>query len=159
MTIVPADAIAAGADLRELGRMRMVAPMGKGFEENRNRVAELASFGKDLARRARSKCELCETGGVPLQVFEVPPREKFPRVEHCAFLCESCSRQIEEERHFVADEQWRCVAKTVWSEIPAVQVLALRVLRRLQKSQAWAQDTLEEVFVDAEVEAWADEAK
>ncbi len=137
----------------------MVAPMAKGFEENRNRVAELTSFGKDLARRARSKCELCETSGVPLQVFEVPPTEKFPRVERCAFLCESCSRQIDDERRFVADEQWRCVAQTVWSEIPAVQVLALRVLRRLQESQAWARETLEEVFVDPEVEAWADEAK
>ncbi len=34
----------------------------------------LSSFGKDLARRARSKCELCESAGVPLSVFESAAR-------------------------------------------------------------------------------------
>ena len=133
--------------------------MAKGFEENRIRVAELTSFGKGLARRARSKCELCENGSVPLQVFEVPPVEKFPRVERCAFLCENCVRQMGDRRRFEIGEHWRCLAQTVWSEIPSVQVLAVRGLRRLADSEAWARSTLEDVFLDPDVEAWADEAE
>ena len=133
--------------------------MAKGFEENRNRVAELTSFGKDLARRTRSKCELCENGGVSLEVFEVPPVEKFPRVERCAFLCENCVRQMEDRRRFEVGEQWRCLAQAVWSEIPSVQVLAVRGLRRLAESEAWARSSLEDVYLDPEVEAWVDEAE
>ena len=133
--------------------------MAKGFEQNQNRVAELTSFGKDLARRSRSKCELCENGGVALEVFEVPPAEKFPRIERCAFLCECCVRQMADPRRFELGEQWRCLAQTVWSEIPAVQVLAVRGLRRLAESEAWARSALEEVFVDPEVEAWIDEGE
>lgn len=133
--------------------------MAKGFEENRDRVAELTSFGKDLARRARSKCELCETGGVSLEVFEVPPTEKFPRVERCAFLCENCVRQMGDRRKFEIGEHWRCLAQTVWSEIPSVQVLAVRGLRRLADSESWARSTLEDIYLDPEVEAWVEEGE
>jgi protein PhnA len=133
--------------------------MAKGFQENQKRVAELGSFGKDLARRARSKCELCETGGLALKVFEVPPVEKFPRIERCAFLCENCALQMGETRRFVEGEHWRCLAQTVWSEVPALQVLAVRGLRRLAGSQAWARSALEDVYLDPEVEAWVEEGE
>jgi len=134
----------------------MLPPMTKGYDENKNRVAELASFGKDLARRARSKCELCESAGVALAVHEVVPAEKVPSVERCAFLCAECAKQMSDPRRFENGEHWRCLAKTVWSEIPAVQVLALRGLRRMADSQAWAREAVQEIYVDAEVEVWAD---
>ena len=35
----------------------MLRSMGKGYEENQARLALLQSFGKDLARRAKSTCE------------------------------------------------------------------------------------------------------
>mgnify|MGYP000930954524 FL=1 len=33
-----------------------------------------------------------------------------------------------------------------------VQVMAVRLLRRLQKSQDWAREALEELFLDEEIE-------
>jgi protein PhnA len=41
--------------------------MAKGHETHQSRVAALQALGKDLARRAKSKCELTGVGGVPLR--------------------------------------------------------------------------------------------
>lgn len=132
--------------------------MAKGFEVNQERQAAIASFGKDLARRSKSRCELCETSGVPLKAYEVPPEPKMPELERCVFICDRCREQAENPKRFQAGEDWRCLSQTVWSEVPAVQVMALRLLRRQAGSQPWAQETLEQVFLDPEVEAWADGA-
>ena len=40
--------------------------MAKGLLKHQERKSALSLLGKDLARRARSKCELCEASGVPL---------------------------------------------------------------------------------------------
>ncbi len=133
--------------------------MAKGREKHEARQAELSRFGKDLARRSKSVCELCEEPGKALRVFEVPPEPKDPDFEKCAFLCEECCEQVENEKKFRAGEHWRCLAQTVWSEVPAVQVLAVRLLRRQVNAQAWAREVLDGVFLDEEVEAWADEAQ
>ena len=74
------------------------------------------------------------------------------------FLCDRCREQAENPKRFQAGEDWRCLSQTVWSEVPAVQVMAVRLLRRQADSQPWAQETLEQVFLDPEVEAWADAA-
>ena len=131
--------------------------MAKGFESNQARVAALASFGKDLARRARSKCELCETGGVKLQTFEVPPVPSEPEFDRCLLLCERCYQQASDERKFEAGEHWRCLAQTLWSDLPAVQVMAVRLLRRQADSQDWAREALDGAYLDPEVEEWADQ--
>ncbi len=132
--------------------------MAKGYEVNQERVAAIASFGKELARRSKSRCELCETSGVRLTAFEVPPEPKVPELDRCLFLCERCREQAENPRRFQAGEDWRCLAQAVWSEIPAIQVMAVRLLRRQADSQPWAQETLEEAYLDPEIAAWADEA-
>ena len=129
--------------------------MAKGYEINQARVGELASFGKDLARRAHSKCELCETAGVKLSAFEVPPVPALPEFDRCVFLCDRCREQTENSRRFEPGEHWRCLTQTVWSEVPAVQVLAVRLLRRQADTQAWARETLDGAFLDPEVEEWA----
>lgn len=134
--------------------------MAKGYQANQERVAIIKSFGKELARRSRSKCELCETVGAALTVFEIPPESKNePEVERCLFLCENCHEQASNTKRFRPGEHWRCLAQTVWSETPAVQVLASRMLRRQAKSQAWAQEALDGVFLDEETEVWSLEAE
>ncbi len=47
--------------------------MAKGLDKHRERLEAVALFGKDLTRRSGSKCELCETSNVKLQIYEVPP--------------------------------------------------------------------------------------
>jgi protein PhnA len=39
--------------------------------------------------------------------------------------------------------------------MPAVQVVAWRMLSELSKREDWAREVLEEVYLDPEVEAWA----
>jgi protein PhnA len=43
--------------------------------------------------------------------------------------------------------------------MPAVQVVAWRMLNRLAKREDWAREVIEEVFLDPEVEAWAKSAE
>ena len=130
--------------------------MSRGYNEHQERQRSLASFGKDLARRARSKCELCEAGGVPLTTFEVAPVTNPPEFEHLILVCEACSECLKKGT-YPEPARWRCLNNTVWSETPAVQVVAARILRALAKSEPWAADLLESAYLEPEVKAWADE--
>ena len=60
--------------------------MAKGLDQHRERLEALALLGKDLTRRAGSKCELCETAGAKLQIHEVPPVPSEPELEGCIFI-------------------------------------------------------------------------
>lgn len=121
-------------------------------------MAILSSFGKDLARRAKSKCEICEASGVKLLPYEVEPVPAEPEFDNCLMVCENCYEQITEPKRFKAGEHWRCLAETVWSENPAVQVVAVRLLKRQEKDQDWARETLDGLFLDEEVEEWVTKA-
>jgi len=137
----------------------MEAAMAKGRELHDARMARLRAFGKDLARGAKSRCELCEASGAKLEIYEVPPEPAEPEMDRCVLLCETCLREVSKPAAFRAGEHWRCLANSVWSERPAVQVLAVRLLRRQAASQAWARETLEDLYLEEAVESWAGEAK
>jgi protein PhnA len=51
--------------------------------------------------------------------------------------------------------EWQCLAETVWSDMPAVQVTAWRMLRELAKREDWAREALDGVFLDPAIEDWA----
>lgn len=133
--------------------------MAKGYEANQERVATIQSFGKDLARRSHSRCELCEASGVKLTAMEVPPQPREPSLDHCVFLCGDCREAAEFPKRFRGGERWRCLAQTMWSEVPAVQVMAVRLLRRQSREQGWAREALDEVFLEPEVEDWSRKAE
>lgn len=121
-------------------------------------MAILSSFGKDLARRAKSKCELCETSGVKLVPYELEPVPAEPEFDNCLMICENCNEQASEPRKFKPGEHWRCLAGTVWSEVPAVQVMAARLLKRQAGDQDWAREALDGLFLDEEIEEWVTKA-
>ncbi len=127
--------------------------MAKGLERHRERLAQLNLLGKELTRRSGSKCELCEASGVALRAFEVPPEGEIPEADRCVFVCDFCREQLESPKRLDA-QHWRCAGRSVWSEVPAVQVLAARLLDRLGRDEVWAREALEDVFFDEEVEAW-----
>ena len=128
--------------------------MAKGLQKHQERQSALSLLGKDLARRARSKCELCEASGVPLTIYEVDPIPSEPDFEHCVMACDTCREQLANPKR-VQPDHWRCLTKAIWSEVPAVQVLALRYLRQLEDQHQWAADTLEIAYLSPEVEEWA----
>ena len=128
--------------------------MGKGYEQHQARVLALQGLGKDLARRAKSKCELTGAAGVPLRPYEVPPVGDEPDLERTLLLSEACHKALDRPEK-LEGRAWQCLAEVVWSEMPAVQVVAWRMLERLAKREDWARDVVDEVFLDPDVEQWA----
>ena len=128
--------------------------MAKGYETHQARALALQAMGKDLARRAKSKCELTGESGVPLRAYEVPPVGGDPDLARTLLLSEACHEVLEHPKR-LAGRGWQCLVAMVWSDFPAVQVVAWRMLAELATREDWARDALDQVFLDAEVEAWA----
>ncbi len=133
--------------------------MSKGFQGKFHRQNMLSRLAKDLVRRSRSHCELCENNGVKLDVYEVPPLEENPYLDGCIFICETCQEQIEKPKKMIPD-QWRCLNNALWSEVPAVQVISFRILRRLAKLEIhWAEELLDQAYLEPDLEEWANTAE
>jgi protein PhnA len=131
--------------------------MSRGYDENQARLAALSGVGRSLARRSKSCCEMCGASGVPLAPWEVPPVPVEPMAELCVFACEACRTQMDDMRR-LDPERWRFLSATVWSDLPAVQVAAVRMLHLLAPGHRWAEELLEQVYLDEEVEAWVEKA-
>ena len=132
--------------------------MAKGLLKHQERLDALNLLGKNLARRASSKCELCEASGVSLKIYEVAPVPAEPDMDHCLMTCETCREQLahfeKKPKHMTADH-WRCLGKTVWSPEPAAQVMSVRILRQMSEQYPWAAEIMEHVFLEPDVEEWA----
>ncbi len=105
-----------------------------------------------LQARSESKCELCGTGD-GLGVYEVPPASDGS-ADQCVLICTTCHEQIENPASMDANH-WRCLNDSMWSQIPAVQVLAWRMLTRL-RAEGWPQDLLDMMYLEDETRAWAE---
>lgn len=104
-----------------------------------------------LHERSNSKCELCITTE-NLTVYEVPP-ESQGKADDSLLLCKTCREQIENPDKTDANH-WRCLNDSMWSQTPAVQVMAWRMLSRL-KAEGWPQDLLDMLYLDDELLTWA----
>jgi len=109
------------------------------------------SCEKMLRQRCESKCELC-TSADNLAVYELPPTSDGS-ADQSVLLCDTCLTQIEDPNKVDANH-WRCLNDSMWSQVPAVQVLAWRILNRLS-AEGWPQDLLEMLYLDEETLAWA----
>ncbi|MFV1976412.1 MAG: PhnA domain-containing protein [Candidatus Scalindua sp.] len=109
------------------------------------------SIEKELQVRSESKCELCSaTEG--LGVYEVPPGPNGG-VDKCVLICGTCREQIENPEK-VDVHYWRCLNDSMWSQVPAVQVMVWRMLKRLS-SEGWPQDLLDTLYLDESTQVWA----
>jgi len=129
--------------------------MAKGYDTHQSRALALQLLGKDLARRAKSKCELTGASGVPLRAYEVPPVGPEPDLDRTLLVSEECHAALERPKTLTG-QSWRCLAETVWAEMPAIQVVSWRMLAVLAQKEDWAREVLDGVFLDPEVQAWAD---
>lgn len=109
------------------------------------------SLEAELKKRSESKCELCSASD-DLNVYLVPP-ESESTVDNSVLLCQNCIEQIENSEKIDVNH-WRCLNDSMWSQIPAVQVMAWRMLTRL-KAEGWPQDLLEMLYLDDETLSWA----
>lgn len=109
------------------------------------------SIDKKLAERSGEKCELC-TATSNLSAYIVAPGNPKNTDENIV-VCGTCLEQITEEKSMDANH-WRCLNESMWSEVPAVQVVAWRMLNRL-KAEGWPQDLLDMMYLDDDNLKWA----
>jgi protein PhnA len=104
---------------------------------------------KKLLERSNHTCELCGSDS-HLQTYIVEP-SGYAAQE--IVVCATCHGQIENPDTMDANH-WRCLNDSMWSEVPAVQVVAWRMLNRL-KQEGWPQDLLDMMYLDDEMQEWA----
>jgi len=104
-----------------------------------------------LLTRSESKCELCGSTD-NIQLYEVQPQDNS-NAENSMMACSKCVAQIDKKAE-LNNEHWKCLTESMWSEVPAVQVTAWRMLNRL-RTESWAADLLDMLYLDDEKLAWA----
>lgn len=105
--------------------------------------------------RSNNSCEICgNTENTSLYIVgpEVELSEK-----NAALVCDKCKMSLE-AKDFTDTNHWRCLSTSMWSEFPAVQVLAWRILNNL-RSEAWAIDLSEQLYLEDEILVWAKEGQ
>jgi protein PhnA len=104
-----------------------------------------------LRTRSSSACELCGST-YNLGIYEVAPSDGT--ADRCILACGTCRDQIEHPETMDANH-WRCLNESMWSQVPAVQVMAWRMLNRL-RAEGWPQDLLDMLYLDDDTRAWAE---
>jgi len=109
------------------------------------------SVEQTLIDRSSKKCELCgnEEG---LTVMEVAPSDGS--AEQSILACGECAALLDHPEQ--NPNHWRCLNDSMWSPAPAVQVTAYRILKKIA-AEGWPQDMLEMLYLEPEVQEWAEE--
>lgn len=101
------------------------------------------SIDKVLMDRAGSKCELCGSQE-GLSQYSVAPKED------AIVICDTCLASVDTPAD--NESHWFCLNESMWSEVPAVQVMAYRIYSRLGN-----QEQLDMMYMEDDVKAWAEE--
>lgn len=109
------------------------------------------SIEKALQARSNGACELC-TSANELSVYAVPPTGGNTETDSI-MVCSTCKNQLE-KREELNQQHWTCLNTSMWSEVPAVQVVAWRMLNRLRQ-ETWAADALDMIYLSDENLEWA----
>ncbi len=95
----------------------------------------------------KTNCALCSSTD-ELSTYNVPSRGEP------LLVCEICRPQIEGAE--LDPNHWYCLQEAAWSDVPAVQVVAWRLLNRLS-NEGWANDLLDQLYIEEDVLTWAKE--
>ena len=133
--------------------------MARGKDKHTARQQALQGLGRELARRAKSRCELCSAQEA-LFPTELPPEPEEPTLDSALLLCSSCRPLLntppqlpvalsthDREGHFLF------LQEAVWSETAPAQIAAVRLLRELiSLGEAWAMELNESLYLMPEIE-------
>jgi len=109
-------------------------------------------LSRALKQRSGDECELCSSSS-ELNAYLVSPKTE-DIVAHQIVACSFCLSEINSTEG-LDQNHWRCLNDSMWSEVPAVQVMAYRILHRL-KSTDWASDLIDMMYMDETTKEWAD---
>lgn len=108
------------------------------------------SISKALAERSGNCCELSGATEDLLE-YEVPFSGDH---DATIVISATCHEQINDPEK-VDPNHWRCLNDSMWSTVPAVQVMAYRMLHRLA-AEGWPQDLLDMMYLEDDIKKWAD---
>ena len=106
-----------------------------------------------LITRSESKCELCFREDI-LSAYTVSPRSD-EHTDNQIVSCDLCLTQLQDMDNLDANH-WRCLNESMWSQVPAVQVVVHRILSKLT-DHAWAADLKSQLYLDEETTEWAEQ--
>ena len=90
-----------------------------------------------LNERSGSQCELCSSKD-ELAVYTISgAADNEPTADNSLLICCTCQQQIDNQESMDINH-WRCLNDSMWSPVPAVQVMAWRLLTRLS-AEGWPQ--------------------
>jgi len=104
-----------------------------------------------LTERSGGCCELCKNSE-NLAPFLIPPKTT-EELDNLVLLCQTCLDQINDPQ-LMDKHHWHCLTDSMWTPVPAVQVMSWRLLNRLS-SESWAQNALDSLYLEEDVLAWA----
>jgi len=108
---------------------------------------------EQLQQRSGNQCEL--SGSTEnLIVYQVPFAPNTD-ASGSILITEKCLNQIEKKEELESKYWERFLPTSMWSEIPAVQVVVWRILNRL-RSESWAFDALDMMYIEDENRLWAE---
>lgn len=113
------------------------------------------SISRELDKRSQSKCELCSKTE-HLSTFIVSPKSG-DKLEHQISTCGVCADQLDNKDN-IDPNHWRCLNDSMWSQEPAVQVVAYRMLHHLKPTTEWAGELMDMMYLDDDTKSWAEES-
>ena len=108
---------------------------------------------KEILERANGQCELCSNQD-HLSLYEVPDSPSDVK-ETSIVVCATCKEQLLGEQEMVANH-WRCLNDSARSAVPAVQVVAYRILDQI-KSEGWPADLKDMMYMEEDIKQWAED--
>lgn len=111
----------------------------------------IMNIEQQLHERSGSVCELSGTAE-NLKVYEIP-YSPAQSADTAILINENLISQLENPDTMIPNE-WRFLNESIWSSVPAVQVVSWRALQWL-KNEGWAADILDMAYLEDEVLAWA----
>ena len=108
---------------------------------------------QELLDRCESKCELCNANS-ELTEYTVPPKSSAS-INHQVAVCDTCKNQLALTEKFDVNH-WRCLNESIWSIVPAVQVVSYRMIKNLS-DQSWAQELMTMIDLDPTTLEWAED--
>ena len=113
--------------------------MAKGRQKHQARLDAITFWGKDLARRAKRKCEFCEESG-ELRPFDGDEKAE-PSLETLVLACARCRSILEGGS---ADERTlRFLETAIWNEQAMIAKLAKSMTSKVDAD--WARSAMEMV--------------
>ncbi len=113
------------------------------------------AIDKTLVERSKGECELSNEKSDALFAFTVAPKNDLP--EHQVVVSKEVLDKLQSE-DYADGNFWRFLTGSIWSEVPAVQVLSYKLLDKLN-AHDWAKEALENAYLDDELLSWANAEK